>query len=141
MQGVLKKSVHMEMAVFALAVLAFALFYFAGPAFAGADTTFDTALTKFTDFLEGSGGKIITVLSLAGGIVGSGLGPLLPRPGRDPGRRGRRRRHRHSDRHLHRHRDDLTHRWCRRGGSSAGSRGRWRDVCRQVRDPISSGRS
>ena len=29
---------------------------------AGADTTFDPALTKFTDFLEGSGGKIITCL-------------------------------------------------------------------------------
>ena len=41
----------------------------AGAAFAGADTTFDPALTKFTAFLEGSGGKIITVLSLAGGIV------------------------------------------------------------------------
>ena len=38
-------------------------------ALAGTDTTFDTALTQFTDFLEGSGGKIITVLSLAGGIV------------------------------------------------------------------------
>ena len=74
MQSVLKKSGHMEMAVFALAVLAFALFYFAGPAFAGADTTFDTALTKFTDFLEGSGGKIITVLSLAGGLIGLASG-------------------------------------------------------------------
>ena len=41
---------------------------------AGTDTTFDTALTKFTDFLEGSGGKIITVLSLAGGIVGLASG-------------------------------------------------------------------
>lgn len=38
-------------------------------AMAGTDTTFDTALTTFTNFLEGSGGKIITVLSLAGGIV------------------------------------------------------------------------
>ena len=38
-------------------------------ALAGTDTTFDTALNAFTDFLEGSGGKIITVLSLAGGIV------------------------------------------------------------------------
>lgn len=47
---------------------------FAGPAFAGADTTFDTALTQFTGFLEGSGGKIITVLSLAGGIVGLASG-------------------------------------------------------------------
>ncbi|PKP97406.1 MAG: hypothetical protein CVT74_14240, partial [Alphaproteobacteria bacterium HGW-Alphaproteobacteria-13] len=36
-------------------------------AMAGADTTFNTALTSFTGFLEGSGGKIITVLSLAGG--------------------------------------------------------------------------
>ena len=41
----------------------------ASAAYAGADTTFTPALTKFTDFLEGSGGKIITVLSLAGGIV------------------------------------------------------------------------
>lgn len=46
----------------------------AGPAFAGADTTFDTALTQFTNFLEGSGGKIITVLSLAGGVVGLASG-------------------------------------------------------------------
>ena len=38
-------------------------------AMAGTDTTFDTALTQFTDFLEGSGGKIITVLSLAGGLI------------------------------------------------------------------------
>ena len=46
----------------------------AGVAYAGADTTFDPALVKFTDFLEGSGGKIITVLSLAGGIVGLASG-------------------------------------------------------------------
>ncbi|HEY4547184.1 MAG TPA: hypothetical protein VIG90_12275 [Pedomonas sp.] len=46
----------------------------AGAAMAGTDTTFDTALTMFTDFLEGSGGKIITVLSLAGGIVGLASG-------------------------------------------------------------------
>jgi conjugal transfer pilus assembly protein TraA len=44
------------------------------PAFAGADATFNTALTKFTNFLEGSGGKIITVLSLAGGVVGLASG-------------------------------------------------------------------
>ena len=53
----------------ALAVVAVVMLFGAGAAFAGADTTFDTALTKFTDFLEGSGGKIITVMSLAGGIV------------------------------------------------------------------------
>lgn len=46
----------------------------AGPALAGTDTTFDTAFTKFSGFLEGSGGKIITLLSLAGGIVGLASG-------------------------------------------------------------------
>ncbi|MDF0490473.1 TrbC/VirB2 family protein [Sphingomonas sp. H39-1-10] len=59
----------LEYALFLAAMLALAMVLFAGAAHAGADTTFDTALTKFTDFLEGSGGKIITVLSLAGGIV------------------------------------------------------------------------
>ncbi len=43
-------------------------------AMAGADATFNTALTSFTGFLEGSGGRIITVLSLAGGIVGLASG-------------------------------------------------------------------
>ena len=43
-------------------------------AYAGADTTFNTALASFTGFLQGSGGKIITVLSLAGGIVGLASG-------------------------------------------------------------------
>ncbi|MDR6790104.1 type IV secretory pathway VirB2 component (pilin) [Sphingomonas sp. BE138] len=52
-----------------LAIIALAMVLGASAAFAGADTTFNTALTKFTDFLEGSGGKIITVMSLAGGIV------------------------------------------------------------------------
>lgn len=43
-------------------------------AYAGTDATFDTALTKFTGFLEGSGGKVVTVLSLAGGLVGLASG-------------------------------------------------------------------
>ena len=43
-------------------------------AMAGADATFNTALSSFTGFLEGSGGKIITVLSLADGIVGLASG-------------------------------------------------------------------
>lgn len=61
---------HASFGLAAIAIAAAALaLWFAGPAFAGADTTFDTALSKFTDFLEGSGGKIITVMSLAGGIV------------------------------------------------------------------------
>ena len=55
-----------------LAVAALALI--AGPALAGTDTTFNTAFTKFSGFLEGSGGKIITLLSLAGGIVGLASG-------------------------------------------------------------------
>jgi len=46
----------------------------ATPALAGADQTFNTALQAFTGFLEGSGGKIITVLSLAGGVVGLASG-------------------------------------------------------------------
>jgi hypothetical protein len=54
--------------------VAIVAFFGAEVAMAGADTTFDTALTKFTDFLEGSGGKIITVLSLAGGVVGLASG-------------------------------------------------------------------
>ena len=41
---------------------------------AGADATFGPALDKFTNFLEGSGGKIIAVLSLAGGIIGMASG-------------------------------------------------------------------
>jgi conjugal transfer pilus assembly protein TraA len=43
-------------------------------AMAGADTTFAPALTVFTDYLEGSAGAIITVLSLAGGIIGMASG-------------------------------------------------------------------
>ena len=43
-------------------------------AMAGADATFNTALSSFTGFLEGSGGKVITVLSLADGIVGLASG-------------------------------------------------------------------
>ncbi|MBN8848019.1 MULTISPECIES: TrbC/VirB2 family protein [unclassified Sphingomonas] len=69
MQSILKQGARAELAVLAFFAAAFILLFFAGPAFAGADTTFNTALTKFTNFLEGSGGKIITVLSLAGGIV------------------------------------------------------------------------
>ena len=57
-----------DVAMIAIVLLALC-FLLAAPAFAGTDNTFDTALTKFTDFLQGSGGKIITVLSLAGGLV------------------------------------------------------------------------
>ncbi len=53
----------------ALIVTALALTLVAGTAYAGTDATFTTALTKFTNFLQGSGGKIITVLSLAAGLI------------------------------------------------------------------------
>ncbi len=52
----------------AIAALAAASVFGADAAMAGADTTFNTALAQFTGFLEGSGGRIITVLSLAGGM-------------------------------------------------------------------------
>jgi conjugal transfer pilus assembly protein TraA len=57
-----------------LALPALAVLMCAGAAYAGADVTFGAALTKFTDFLEGSGGKVITVLSLVGGLVGMASG-------------------------------------------------------------------
>ena len=55
-------------------IAAVAALFGAEAVIAGGDTTFNTALTSFTGFLEGSGGKIITVLSLAGGIVGLASG-------------------------------------------------------------------
>lgn len=58
----------------AAAIVVFASLVGVDIAMAGTDATFDTALTQFTDFLEGSGGRIITVLSLAGGIVGLASG-------------------------------------------------------------------
>ena len=54
-----------------LAVLALGV---AGAAMAGADTTFGPALTLFTDFFEGSGGGIITVLSLVAGVIAMASG-------------------------------------------------------------------
>ena len=69
----IKKTGQAELVVLLLAMVLMTLFW-AGTAHAGADTTFNTALTKFTDFLEGSGGKIITVLSLAGGLIGLASG-------------------------------------------------------------------
>ncbi|RIA46283.1 conjugal transfer pilus assembly protein TraA [Hephaestia caeni] len=74
MQLAQQRRQRLELALFATIMLAIMLFAFTGVAHAGADATFNTALTKFTDFLEGSGGKIITVLSLAGGIVGLASG-------------------------------------------------------------------
>lgn len=74
MQSVLKLARRGEVAALAIAAAAVGVMAMASPALAGADATFDTALNQFTGFLEGSGGKIITVLSLAGGIVGLASG-------------------------------------------------------------------
>lgn len=63
------KDGRINVVLLGLAIIAMVMVLGASAAFAGTDTTFNTALTKFTDFLEGSGGKIITVMSLAGGIV------------------------------------------------------------------------
>ena len=63
------KALNLKQAGSSLAVAVAAV---AGMSVLGIDAAMagtDTALTQFTDFLEGSGGKIITVLSLAGGIV------------------------------------------------------------------------
>ena len=61
--------------IFAVALIA-VLAIIAGPAFAGADTTFDLAFNKFVGFLEGSGGKIIALLALAGGLIGMAAGAI-----------------------------------------------------------------
>ena len=74
MQSLLKSAGRAEAAMFFLVLLALALVLFASPAFAGAVATFDTAENTFTGFLEGSGGRIITILSLVGGIVGLASG-------------------------------------------------------------------
>jgi conjugal transfer pilus assembly protein TraA len=74
MQSVLKLARKGEVAALAAVATIVGIAAIASPALAGADATFDTALNQFTGFLEGSGGKIITVLSLAGGIVGLASG-------------------------------------------------------------------
>ncbi len=65
---------HGSNVALAAAAIAAAAVFGAEAAFAGTDATFNTALNAFTGFLEGSGGKIITVLSLAGGVVGLASG-------------------------------------------------------------------
>ncbi|WP_150294366.1 hypothetical protein [Sphingobium estronivorans] len=74
MQSVLKQAGRVELVALGFAILAFALLLMVGPALAGADNTFNTAESTFTGFLEGSGGRIITILSLVGGVVGLASG-------------------------------------------------------------------
>jgi len=70
----MKQGLSLNTILMALAVFAIVSLMMIGAAYAGADGTFNTALTTFTDFLEGSGGRIITVMSLAGGLVALGSG-------------------------------------------------------------------
>jgi len=74
MATTMERDTRMAALVPYLLLAAAALLVLAGPAFAGTDTTFDTAFQKFSGFLEGSGGKIITLISLAGGLVGLASG-------------------------------------------------------------------
>ena len=66
----MKQGLSLNTILMALAVFAIVSLMTIGAAYAGADGTFNTALTTFTDFLEGSGGKIITIISLALGLAG-----------------------------------------------------------------------
>lgn len=72
MSGLFTRARMMKVADIVVPALALGLV--AGTALAGTDATFATALTKFTGFLEGTGGKVITVLSLVGGLVGLASG-------------------------------------------------------------------
>ncbi|RYF15948.1 MAG: hypothetical protein EOO77_12860, partial [Oxalobacteraceae bacterium] len=74
MKSMLKIGRRAETTALAVIGTAAAAVLMASPAFAGDDATFNTALDAFTGFLQGSGGKIITVLSLAGGVVGLASG-------------------------------------------------------------------
>lgn len=51
------------------ALLVAAAAVIAGPALAGADTTFDTAVTTITGYINGSAGKLAALVSLGYGIV------------------------------------------------------------------------
>ena len=70
----MKQGLSLNTILMALAVFAIVSLLTIGAAYAGTDNTFNTALITFTNFLEGSGGRIITVMSLAGGLVALGSG-------------------------------------------------------------------
>lgn len=70
----IKPDLSLYRVLLALAAFVIAAVLMTDAAYAGADNTFNTALTTFTNFLEGSGGRIITVMSLAGGLVALGSG-------------------------------------------------------------------
>jgi conjugal transfer pilus assembly protein TraA len=61
-------SPRLVLGLWALAVAA--VWVTTGTAFAGGDNTFAPAFTIATDYLEGTGGKVIAAISLVGGLVG-----------------------------------------------------------------------
>lgn len=72
MQKTLLPRVHRAVDAAALGAVTLALG--ASAALAGTDTTFGPALTLFTDFFEGAGGALITVLSLVAGVIAMASG-------------------------------------------------------------------
>ncbi|MEM1019900.1 MAG: hypothetical protein AAGJ09_05350 [Pseudomonadota bacterium] len=65
----LQSEQRVQWAAFAM-LTAFALLYIAAaPAFAGADTTFDTAVTTVAGYINGSAGKLAALVSLGYGVI------------------------------------------------------------------------
>ena len=58
-----------QWAAFALLAFAAALYLVVAPAFAGADTTFDTAVTTVAGYINGSAGKLAALVSLGYGVI------------------------------------------------------------------------
>lgn len=65
----LRQEQTVQWAAFALLAAAALLYLAVAPAFAGADTTFDTAVTTVTGYINGSAGKLAALVSLGYGIV------------------------------------------------------------------------
>ncbi|MEM9093937.1 MAG: hypothetical protein AAGC62_03030 [Pseudomonadota bacterium] len=58
-----------QIMAFALLMLFACLWFVAGPASAGADTTFDTAVTTVAGYINGSAGKLAALVSLGYGVI------------------------------------------------------------------------
>ena len=58
-----------QWALFAALTLFALLYFFAAPALAGADTTFDTAVTTVAGYINGSAGKLAALVSLGYGVI------------------------------------------------------------------------
>ncbi|MEL7322567.1 MAG: hypothetical protein AAFN03_11290 [Pseudomonadota bacterium] len=58
-----------QWAMLAALMMAAVIMFMVAPAFAGADTTFDTAVTTVAGYINGSAGKLAALTSLAYGVV------------------------------------------------------------------------